>query len=224
MHELITLVAAYLVGCINPAYFIGRIKGIDVKKVGSKNAGGSNALITMGAAIGVLCIVFDFGKAFGIIKLMMAVFPESPLIYCCAATGVILGHSFPFYLRFNGGKGFACFGGCVLAFNPIVFLIMLGVEVFVLLGSGYLCIVSITSTFAFPIIYGIMTKNVAGALILAASMYTIPVKHIENLKRIRTGDELRISWLWNKEKEIERLNVDVEAEREKGQIKKEDSE
>ena len=207
MEALISLAAGYCVGCINPSYFIGRIKGVNLKETGSKNAGGSNALITMGVVIGVFCMLFDIGKAFFIIKLMQAVFPEKRLIYSSSAAGVILGHNFPFYLHFNGGKGLACFGGAVLAFNPIVFLIMLGVEVVVLFVSGYLCIVSITSTIAFPFIYGFMTKDVPGALVLAAAMYSIPLKHIENLKRIRTGQELRINYLWHKDTEVERIGA-----------------
>ena len=64
---LVSALAGYLVGCLNPSYIIAKIKGFDIRKTGSRNAGGSNAVITMGKIIGALCIVFDIMKAFAII-------------------------------------------------------------------------------------------------------------------------------------------------------------
>ncbi len=201
MKELLSFLAGYLVGTLNPSYIIGRFKGVDVKKEGSGNAGGSNALITMGKAIGFICMAIDIAKAFLTIKAMQAVYPESDLIFSCTAAGVILGHIFPFYMRFRGGKGLACLGGTVLAFSPLVLLCLLAAEAVVLFATSYLCFVPITASVAFTLIYFFMTKNLAGTLILAVPTLAILAKHVQNIKRIKDGTELKISYLWKGKEE-----------------------
>ena len=205
MSALVSLLAGYVVGLINPAYLIGKRKGVNIKEEGSGNAGGSNALITMGKGIGVFCMLFDIAKAFAIIRLMEYVFPDSEMVFSAAMVGVILGHMFPFYLRFNGGKGLACLGGAILAFQPMVFLGMLTFELAVALITNYLCFVPISAALLFPAIYWVITGNTAGTLLMLVASAAIVMKHIENLVRIKNGTEMHFNYLWKKDAETNRV-------------------
>lgn len=200
----------YIVGTVNPSYIIAKIKGFDIREKGSGNAGASNALIIFGKITGIFCALFDIAKAAVVILLAEALFPD--MSYTFAVTGVacVIGHIFPFYMKFKGGKGLACLGGMVLAFNPLVFLIMLVCAAAVALITNYICFVPITASVAFPIIYGIIRRDAVGALILCILIPVILLKHMKNFSRIKNGTELRLSFLWNKEKELKRMNLDGE--------------
>lgn len=211
MNYLYCALSGYLVGTINPSYFLAKRKGINIKKSGSGNAGASNALILLGKLTGVFCALFDIAKAAFVIWLMSRIFPK--LAYVFAVTGVCctLGHIFPFYMKFKGGKGLACLGGMILAFDWRVFLIMLSCAVVLALATNYICFVPITASIAFPIVYFFMRDDAIGALILCVVTVVIFFKHIENIKRIRKGSEMRISYLWNKDKELERVTKNSET-------------
>lgn len=206
MEYLCCIVGGYLIGTLSPSYFMGRAHGYDIREKGSGNAGASNTLLVVGKLSGVLCALLDISKAVFAIWLAGTLFPE--LTYGFAVTGVscILGHVFPFYLKFRGGKGVACLAGMVLAYDWRVFLVMFVIEIAIALISNYICFVALTASAAFPVIYGVMRRSVWGALILLVSTVVIVCKHFENLRRIRRGQEARMSVLWNKEKEIERLS------------------
>lgn len=215
LFYMICILVGYLVGTINPAYIISKIRGFDIRKKGSGNAGASNAVIVMGKMIGVICALFDIFKATLIIWLMGWIFPT--LDYSFAAVGVacIVGHIFPFYMKFRGGKGLACLGGMVLAFDWRVFLLMLAGELIVVFLTNYICFVPVTAGLIFPIVYGFMRRDLWGALILLLAGLLIVYRHKENFKRIRNGSEARFSYLWNKDKEIERLQKNLEKKQPK---------
>jgi len=210
MKYLLCILIGYLIGAINPSYIIARIRGFDIREKGSKNAGASNALIVFGKLLGVACAVFDIAKATFAIWLCGKLFPT--LAFGFAVTGVacILGHVFPFYMKFRGGKGLACLGGMILAFDWRVFLIMLACEILVAVVTDYICFVPLTASLAFPILYGIMREDVWGALIIALIFPLMLFKHKENLKRIRQKTEMPFSFLWNREKALEKTNIPKE--------------
>jgi glycerol-3-phosphate acyltransferase PlsY len=205
LFYLICILMGYLVGTVNPSYIISKIKGFDIRKRGSGNAGASNAVLVLGRFIGVACALLDILKATFVIWLAKLLFPA--LTHTFAVTGIacIVGHIFPFYMRFRGGKGLACLGGTVLAFDWRVFLIMLASEILVAILTNYICFVPVTAGLVFPIVYVVMTHDVIGAVILLLGGLLITWKHKENFKRIRQGTEVHLSYLWNKNKEIERV-------------------
>lgn len=205
MKYILCILMGYAVGIINPAHFIAKLHGMDIKKSGSNNAGASNALILFGKLTGVFCALFDIGKAFFVIWLTGFLFPELPCVFAITSVACIVGHIFPFYLKFRGGKGLACFGGMVLYYDWRVFLIFLAAELVVVLLTNYICFVPITASIVFPVVYGFMRKDLTGALILAIITLIMLYKHKENIDRIRQGTEARFSLLWNKEKELDRI-------------------
>ena len=210
MSYVLCILLSYLIGTINPAYIFSKIRGFDIRQKGSGNAGASNVLIVLGKAWGVLCAVLDIAKAMLAIHLCHMLFPS--LAYGFTVSGVfcVIGHIFPFYMKFKGGKGLACIGGMVLRYDPFVFLAMLWLEGVLVLVTNYICFVPMTAVILFPVIYGVMERDLIGALILCVLIPVVFYKHKENLKRIKNGTELRFSYLWNKEKEIERLNLPQE--------------
>lgn len=215
MQYLVSIVLGYLIGAINPSYIIGAVKGVDLKKKGSGNAGASNALILLGKATGVICALLDIGKTCLAVAVVGWIFPDFPYAMPLTALFCVVGHIFPFYLKFKGGKGLACLGGAFLIFDWRVFLIVLALEIVLALIVDYICIVPLSASVAFPAIYAIMTRDLVGMVMLCGITVIMVIKHIENLKRIRAGTELRLSFLWNKNREVERIKQNIDNFEEK---------
>lgn len=202
---LLCIIIGYLIGNINPAYLAAKAKGFDIRKTGSGNAGASNAVITMGKGIGAASAVFDIVKAYFAVRIAVFLFPQMKYAAELSGTSCILGHIFPVFMRFKGGKGLASLAGVVLAFSPPLFVVMLLGAIAIAFLTDYICFVTITASVAFPLLYGIMTGSVIGVLIYAVLAIVIPCKHIRNLQRIEEGTEAHISFLWKREEELERL-------------------
>ena len=214
---LVCIIMGYAIGAINPAFFIAKLHGMDIRKSGSRNAGASNTLILFGKLQGIFCALFDIAKAFFVIRLSQYIFPDFIWAFSVTSVACIFGHVFPFYMNFKGGKGLACLGGMVLCYDWRVFLVLLASELAIVLLTDYICFVPITASLVFPIIYGFMSKDLVGALILGISTLLMLYKHRENLDRIKSGTEAHFSLLWNKEKEIERIQKKFEEEENKKQ-------
>lgn len=207
MKILLCILLGYAIGAINPSYFLAKARGFDIRRRGSGNAGASNALILFGKALGISCALFDIAKATAAIHLARFLFPGTPFVFSVTAVATIVGHIFPFYMKFRGGKGLACLGGAILAFDWRVFLVMLACEAILAVAVNYICFVPLTASVIFPIVYGAMSGDLWGALILCLVIPIVFFKHIENLVRIKNGTEARLSFLWNKQGELERMNI-----------------
>ena len=207
MRYAICALIGYIVGTLNPSYFLAKHHGIDIRTRGSKNAGASNALLVFGKLRGTLCALFDVGKAVGVVCLTRALYPGDSGVFAVAASACILGHIFPFYMGFRGGKGLACLAGVILAYDLRGFGVLLAVEVVVLFTTCYICFVPMTASLVFPIIYGVMNGNLPGSLLLAGVAVVIQFRHGENIRRALRGQELRISYLWNREAESARMRA-----------------
>ncbi len=195
----------YLVGTFNPSYVLSTLKGFDIRGRGSGNAGASNALILLGKKAGAICAALDIFKAFIVVFAMTHIFGDLHLAYAVTSAACILGHIFPFYMKFKGGKGLACLCGIILCYDWRYFLIALSVAVIIALLTNYICFVPLAAAVAFPISYGIMRQDVWGMVILFVASVFVVLRHLENLVRIRKGTEMRLSYLWNKDREIKRL-------------------
>lgn len=224
LKSLICIALGYFIGTINPSYLIAKIKGFDIRKRGSGNAGASNALIVFGKAVGIFCALFDIYKACLAIELARRViFPDYSLAFIITGTAAIIGHMYPFYMKFKGGKGLACLGGVVLMYDWKFFLILLAIEIIVVLATDYICFVPMTASIIFPIAYGIFEKSFHSACIFLFATVLILFKHAENIIRIRNKTELHFSYLWNKEKELERMNesdVNIDVSKDNEENKK----
>lgn len=197
--------AAYLIGGINPAYIKSKRHGFDIRNTGTGNAGASNAILSFGKRVGLLIAFIDIFKAFLVVKLSALAFPTVRISKELAGTGCMVGHMFSVQLRFKGGKGLSCLGGVILAFSPKRFLLMLAAETILALIVGYSAVIPITAAVAFPVIYMIFGGCWMGFALYMIAASIMEIKHIENIRRIRTGTEIRVSYLWNKEKELLRI-------------------
>ena len=133
MIRLVCLLIGYIFGMFQTAYFYGRMHGIDIRTMGSGNAGTTNALRVLGKKAGIIVLFGDILKTMLAIFVVKLVFcPQYPELYYLlvlyTAAGAILGHNFPFYLGFKGGKGIAATGGLILSFHP--WFILVGVTAF----------------------------------------------------------------------------------------------
>lgn len=204
---LLTIILCYLVGSINSSYFLSKLHGYDIRKHGSGNAGASNVVIMMGKKAGLFVAIVDILKAYIVVSATLRLFDNSAVMGAIAGTSVILGHIFPFYMGFKGGKGLATLGGTILAADPRLFIILLTIAIIMAVVVNYICVVPMSMSIIFACIYGYTRKSLMSFLILMIAAVVMNCKHIENIRRIKAGTEARFSLLWNRKAEAERLGV-----------------
>lgn len=179
----------YALGCLNLAYFISRKHHLDMKSQGSGNLGASNAAITLGVKYGAMVAAHDILKAIIAITLASRLFPDSAYAKYIAGAFAVLGHIFPFYLKFSGGKGFAPFIGFAVAANWR-FAVILALTAFLLvLITDYIVAATYTSIVTFPLYEAVYKANMIGAIIIGIISLIIFMKHIENIERIKNHTE-----------------------------------
>ena len=227
MDFLYCILIGYFVGTVNPSYIIAKIRGFDIREKGSRNAGASNAVILLGKTIGVLCALLDIAKTVLAIWLTQKLMPEFAWAYAVTGVACALGHIFPFYMKFKGGKGLACLGGVLLAMDWRFFLAVLATEILLAILVNYICIVPITTSIITPIAYGLFgsqgvapwfikaENGWAGAAILSIATVAMLLRHIQNIRRIARGTEMHFNYLWMKEdaRLAERQRIERNSER-----------
>lgn len=190
MEYLLVIVAAYLLGCSNMALYISRIKKVDARAGGSGNLGASNATALMGWYAGITVAVHDIGKSALAVILAKTFFPALPYIGAVAGVASVLGHIFPFYLKFKGGKGFASYIGMTLALNwKLALAVMLMVLVVTVL-TDYIVVGTTLTILSVPVYMGIAEHSILLALILCIATAVIIYKHRMNYVRIYNGTEI----------------------------------
>ena len=127
-----------------------------------------------------------------------------------AAVFCILGHIFPAVMGFNGGKGLACIGGGLLAYDKKLFAIIFAIEVILALVTDYICVVPISAAVVIPMLYAYNSGDLIVLIFMCITSVVIICKHMENLRRIFRGMEVRISYLWNREEEVNRVKENTE--------------
>ena len=137
MGYVISIVMGYLLGCSNMAMYIAKLKNIDLRGKGSGNPGTSNAVIVMGWGAGLSVAIHDIGKGILTVLLARLLFPGLYGIGEVAGISCVLGHIFPFYLKFKGGKGVVVALGTMLVLNPPVCGMCLLIWILVVSFSKY---------------------------------------------------------------------------------------
>ena len=189
LRYLLIVLIGYLIGCSNLAYFMARAKGYDIQHTGTGNPGASNTMMLFGWKAGVLVGIHDIGKAILAVWLCSLLFPKVFLVREIAGAACVLGHLFPFYLRFRGGKGFAATIGTIVMLNWRVSLVILAVMVVLVLITDYIVVGTVTTVVSYPV-YCAVTHQFIAAAILAAVAIVILIKHRENFVRILNGTEV----------------------------------
>ena len=207
-----SLIIGYFTGCINLSYIISKLKGFDIRHVGSGNAGASNVVIVIGRKIGLFIAVIDILKAYFAFNLAQLLFPEAlsgEISYAgvIAGVGAVLGHVFPFYMGFKGGKGLACYGGTVLAIDYRLFVVLFIIALIIAIITDYICFAPITMSVIVPLTVGVIYRDWLPPAIIAVASAVLLYRHRENIMRIRSGEELRFHFLWRRKDESERFGI-----------------
>lgn len=214
MERIICLVIGYAFGLFQTAYIYGKLHGIDIRDYGSGNAGTTNTMRVLGTKAGLLVLFGDIVKCILAVVVAGLIFGKThpEMIYLLklyAATGAILGHNFPFYLHFKGGKGIAATAGLILSFHP--YLIPMGVILFfgafftthyVSLGSllvyaGFFIEMIVLGQMGF---FGMSQTLLIEMYVISGGLTIMAYyKHKDNIKRLLSGTE-RKTYLSHKNK------------------------
>ena len=190
MAYLVVIAAAYLLGCSNLALYISKIKKVDIRTGGSGNLGASNATVMLGWRAGIAVALHDIGKSALAVMLARMVFPEVPYIGAVAGVASVLGHIFPFYLKFKGGKGFASYMGMTLALNWKLALVIMALVLLVTVLTDYIVVGTTLTIVSVPMYLGFAEQSLLLALILCIGTVVILYKHRMNYVRMYKGTEI----------------------------------
>ncbi len=189
LKYILIVIIGYLFGASNMAWILAKIKGVNLRDGGSGNLGASNATILIGKGAGLLTFLHDAGKVI-IAAFVCSLFHVEHAGLIAAVTGV-LGHIFPFYLKFRGGKGFASFIGMGFVIDWRFGLIMLVLLVVVSLLADWIVAGTFFHITVTPI-YVVYSIGWIPAIIIAIASLAIFVKHIPNIKKKRLGQEFSL--------------------------------
>ena len=190
MGYLIASLLGYILGCSNLAYYISRAAQKDIRKDGSGNLGASNATILFGWKAGVSVALHDIGKALLAVILAKALFPELEYVGAAAGVAAVLGHIFPFYLKFKGGKGTASFFGLTIALNWKLALAAFLILLLATIITDYIVIGTFSTIVTVPVYIGFFAHNLILAAIVCIASFTIFWKHRENIGRMIRKEEI----------------------------------
>ena len=192
MNVLLCIILGYLLGSLNPAALIGKIKRFNLRKHGTGNLGATNVLLNFGKGFAAVVMLFDIFKGFAAFHLAAIFCGEIEIAPYLAGAAAILGHVFPFYLHFKGGKGLASFGGFVLAVDPKVFCFLLVTGVIAMLVVNYSVALPYFAGIAFPVFMWILKKSLPVIAVCTSVSGLILYKHKGNLKKAMDGTDNKI--------------------------------
>ena len=190
MEYILAAVVGYLFGCINPATLIAKIKKVDIRNTGSKNPGASNVFITVGKGYGVLVGLSDILKSFIAAQIMLLITGGDFGVSVFAGAMAVFGHNYPFWLKFNGGKGFAPFLGLVLFYDWKLFLAFLVVIAAIILITDYISIATFSLTAFMPFYVFFTNEHKVTAIAFLLVAVSIWIRHRQNMKNLINGTEI----------------------------------
>ncbi len=197
---ILAIVLAYLAGSIPSAVWAGRLfHGIDVREHGSGNAGATNTVRVLGWKTGIPVLIFDLFKGWlaAMLPRFLNAAPEGSetlmILQIVCGLAAILGHVFPLFAGFRGGKGVATTFGVLLALHPLLTLTCAGIFLLVLLASGYVSLGSMTAVAMFPLLLVTLFRTPSVWLIVFSAIVAVAViiTHKKNIKRLLRGEEKR---------------------------------
>lgn len=192
-YEIALVLIAYLLGSVPTAYLLVRVAvGEDIRTRGSGNVGGTNALRTAGWRIGIAVTLIDVVKGVLAVWLMRLYNPESGWV-AAAVLAAVLGHCYPVWLKFQGGKGVATGFGAFLVIAPLSALAALGLWFVVLAISRWVSLASMVASAAFPLLLKLIDRPDLRTLsAVSVAAVVIVLRHGSNMRKIVAGEEARI--------------------------------
>jgi len=206
---VLLFITAYLLGSIPNAVWIGRmLHGIDVREHGSKNAGATNTIRVLGWKAGLPVLLLDILKGFLAVNLVRIYDLYSPgtkdfvNIQLFLGALAVIGHVFPIFAGFKGGKGVASLFGIILAIVPLPTLLALVVFLVILFATGYVSLSSIIAGFSFPFLIMFVFKTTIPSLIVFSLIVAVLLllTHQKNIERLLKREESKARFLYKKRK------------------------
>ena len=205
MFRLASLLIGYAFGCIQSAYIMGKLtRGIDIREHGSKNSGFTNANRVMGFKVGIWIFIADILKAVLSFVLAAWLFDGYTMFFsgCLngllpgvwAGLGVVLGHNFPVFMKFRGGKGIACSIGVLLMLDWRAALIIYLIAALIVLATRYISLASLVITLLMPVAMIILSQAWEVVAVTAVLWGLAWFMHRGNIQRLLAGTERKFSF------------------------------
>ncbi len=222
--NILALVFAYLIGSVPTSVWLGKYyHGIDIREHGSGNAGATNTFRIFGKKLGITVLIIDIIKGWIAVKLFYVLYESGQsvdeLFNLKIRLGIcaLLGHVFPIYVGFKGGKGVATLLGIILALNHEAALMSIGVFLIVFLITRYVSLSSILAGLFFPVVVMVISKTSQPAMVVFALMISVAVviTHQKNIERLLSNKESRVKLFSKKtqpETKSEQLNSELKVE------------
>ena len=201
-YRILAILIGYCIGLLQTAYIVGRFMGIDIRDHGSGGAGATNALRVMGRKAGAVVLVADVMKAIIAFSICAIIWNGGgtflgdgnvlPGLY--GAVGTILGHCFPFYMKFKGGKGFASAVGLALSLDIRLFLIGTVIWLAIVFVTKFVSLATLASILVMPIVLHLLGYPVEVVLLTFVTAVLIWFLHRKNIGRLLNGVENKISF------------------------------
>ncbi|MGC8803436.1 MAG: glycerol-3-phosphate 1-O-acyltransferase PlsY [Bacteroidales bacterium] len=205
MIYIVLIVFAYLLGSIPSSVWIGKwFYGIDVREHGSGNAGATNTLRVLGWKAGIPVFLIDIAKGLAAVSLVVftdfAPQTDSRILFQLSlGFSALLGHVFPIFARFKGGKGVATLLGVVLALSPLPALLAFGIFVIVLIVSKYVSLGSMIAAIGYALMIGCLFRSPMSLKIAAILMaLAVIITHRKNIQRLLNKTENKATFLFKK--------------------------
>lgn len=191
-EALLCAVIGYGLGQLSPAAFLSKVKNKDLRENGTGNLGATNTVLVFGKWYGIGVMLFDVFKCFFAIKIAKLLFAKYAFAGLVAGCFAVIGHVYPAYLHFSGGKGVATFAGMILAYDIRVLLVLLGIAILIMLATNTGHYGPVSATILFPLWLLIRAKNmiVFGSVLAVSGL--IIYKHKENFVNKKHGTEMTL--------------------------------
>lgn len=215
MNVAILIVLAYLIGSIPTAVWMSKfLYGIDIREHGSGNAGATNTFRILGSKAGTAVMIIDLLKGFIAVKLALFApyemhSEQSVNLQVFLGLFAVLGHIFPIWAEFRGGKGIATLFGMILAIQPLVAVSLVGVFFLMLYITRYVSLSSITASIAFPlmIVFIFREPELSYKIFAIAAAFMVVLTHHKNINRLLQGNESKVA-IFRKRRFRKRRNED----------------
>ena len=190
MTAIMSLGLGYVIGCINPAVLISKAKHVNLKEEGTGNLGATNTAFVLGKKAGIFVMIFDILKSFLSYKIAKWLFPKLLIAGILASIGAILGHCFPVFMDFQGGKGLAAFGGLILAYSPKMFLAIVTTGVILMFVCNTGVVAPFMGCLAFPVMVYYSSHDLLETIAVLTASCIIFSTHLSNFKMAKRREDV----------------------------------
>jgi len=188
---ILALIAGYLLGSIPFGYLVAKMQNIDIRRFGSGNIGATNVFRTLGPVPGSIVFVLDLLKGTFAIYLAQQV-TANPWLIILAGLSAVVGHMFPVFLKFKGGRGAATGLGILLGIAPEVFIGAVGLAALIIFVTRYVSVASMATALTATLALIVLKQPLPYSLVTGGITILIIVRHIPNIKRLINKTEPKI--------------------------------